>query len=514
MPASVSDGGRSRPPLQLSLTTRGPKRGAAEVAAAPQPAASSKAKAAKGALGTARAKAKAKASPAKAELADHETPAMPSMIGKCACSRCSATSDTKPWACEVQTPSGQVPAGRACLDCMSEWTDHFSHIPTSEAFVTHSRTAEGRREAAEAKMNAQRRGGKELHAASVSSTRQVGCVLKRSLVVLNKREYKEAISKAPTKRHPKCPKIKIINEDGEEEEVHCFSNPAQPYRTLELYCDISDGMVTQRLGAGKNAFETHAQQTLTRCSSVRSQSMGHQILFGPSLLHTVDYVRQKVVRLAQQQSGEEVEEGDAMEEDEGLGFGMSEEAAEEMRLIEKVQRSTAFDTAPGFSDLPAMLGNRASAALALAGPTPKKRRLADGDEPGDEPANDSQPAGSPLSLPGTGGKAGSAFAGSDARTVRQDSGDESGEGSAHEVGQSELQKWTSKLSLDKVVAGAKLQRQVRFATKAMTTKMNKNDAGIMRAHLKMVPAPAPSKSLGQLLGVVQVSATQLWASVA
>jgi hypothetical protein len=509
MPPSVSDGGRSRPPLQLSLSTRGGKRGAAEVAAAPQPAASSKAKAAKGALGTTRATAKAEASPAKAELAEHEKRAMPSMIGNCVCSRCAATSDTKPWACEAETPSGLVAAGRACLECMSEWNDHFSHIQTFEAFVAHSKTARGAREAAEAKMNAQRRGGKEFHAASVSSTRQVGCVLKRSLVVLNRREYKEAISKAPTKRHPKCPKIKIINENGEEEEVHCFSNPAQPYRTLELYCDISDGMVTQRLGAGKNAFETHAQQTLTRCSSVRSQSMGHQILFGPSSLHTVDHVRQKVLRLAQHPGGEGADECDAMEEDEGFGFGGREEAAEEVRIVEKVQRSTAFDSAPGLPDLPAMPGDRVAAALALGGPTPKKRRLADGGGPGDGHAHDSQPEGSPSPLPQDCGKASSVWAGSDARTVRHDSGDDSGEGSAPEVEQNELQKWTSKLSLDKVVAGAKLQRQVRFATKSMTTKMNKNDAGIMREHLKLVPAPAPSKSLGQLLGVVQVSATQL-----
>jgi len=72
--------------------------------------------------------------------------------------------------------------------------------------------------------------------------------------------------------------------------------------------------------------------------------------------------------------------------------------------------------------------------------------------------------------------------------VGAESGVGSDEGSDTDAGLTELQKWVSKLALVKVVSGAKLQRQVRFAVKSLTTKMNKNDAGLMREHLKLVPA--------------------------
>ena len=480
--AGRRDGSTSLP-LQVGVAAPSSRR---ESGGSSAPTASAKKRGRAPARGTAKAKAKAKGATAPASEA--KAP-LPSMIGKCVCSRCSETSDTKPWACSAETPGGKMAAGSACLACYAEWNEHFSHIPDFDGFVAHCKTPEGIQQAADAKMNAQRQGGTEFRASHVCSAQRLGCVLKRSLVILNKHQYKEAITKAPTKRHPRCPKLQIVNEEGEAEEVYCFANPLQPHRTLELYCDMSEDMVTPRLEAGKNAFEAHAHQTMMRCASARSESLGHQILFSTAPLHPVDYVKQKVIKLEGKlaaASGEEGGEDEGDGEDAEGGMPDLTGMGGEVRIVHNLKRSNTL------AALPNIAGSATDKLDAVpdAGPTPKKPRCDQHGLPAGGLAV--KPKCSPTpSRGGTGAAdpAASACGESDARTVvGAESGVGSDEGSDTDAGLTELQKWVSKLALVKVVSGAKLQRQVRFAVKSLTTKMNKNDAGLMREHLKLVPA--------------------------
>eukprot|EP00959_Pyramimonas_sp_CCMP1952_P130444 2727638-Pyramimonas_sp.AAC.1 len=82
-------------------------------------------------------------------------------------------------------------------------------------------------------------------------------------------------------------------------------------------------------------------------------------------------------------------------------------------------------------------------------------------------------------------------------------GDDCDDGPA--PGETPLQQWMRKTSLDKVVRGVKLQRRIRFAGKAMQ-KMSKGDATRMNTHLQQVwrlgfekrpshhPSPVPKSS--------------------
>jgi len=83
----------------------------------------------------------------------------------------------------------------------------------------------------------------------------------RSFLILSDHEYAAACGSKPLARHPKTVRLRVPRLDGQgDEEVHCFQDSAQPYRTLTLTASSSTARQIHILRPEKHMHEAQAQK--------------------------------------------------------------------------------------------------------------------------------------------------------------------------------------------------------------------------------------------------------------
>ncbi|CAK0826975.1 unnamed protein product, partial [Prorocentrum cordatum] len=381
------------------------------------------------------------------------------------------------------------PKGPACEVCFLKQKDGFAFLTFAE-FVKLEKTPEDKR--AMEQVAALQSGGSATWApAGATDVHSIEIKISRKAVVMNSTEYTKIIGAARGVRHPALPEMTIPREDGDgDETVYVFKHPYSPIVRLSS---------ASHLDRASNVFEDQARMVVQQLVDKRNKQVGMTMLLHPTApLRTPQYVRDKVQRAGTfgRRSGEP-KAGDACEEDASDASDPIETDNEPECEGGKRQRT---GTASGALSPAVAATPRFPHPTAPMVTTPKAKAFAE--PPRMSPAHMSAaasavssarlPEPSPTrsavarsSVGGSfdGGGCGSDIGDSVSQLADGDDEDEDGDaGGDWDSNETLYARWKRKLSLKAVVNGQKLQRQVRFAEKALV-KMSPSDSARMSAHL-------------------------------
>ena len=193
------------------------------------------------------------------------------------CRGCNSKPGTKRWARHAKAgPNELVAVGDACEPCYTFAQEGWPDLSWEE--YCEYKEGVGRREVSEA--IAAKAGSAAVDRSYLQDQVEGTCSslieVRTSMVILNPAtEYKSIFGKNMTTRSPKVPSLTLppTKFGAEPEQVLCFANPLQPFRTVELVQQFSDSKKTTRMHPEQNLYESHGSRMFSFCSDARHESM-------------------------------------------------------------------------------------------------------------------------------------------------------------------------------------------------------------------------------------------------
>ena len=395
------------------------------------------------------------------------------------CRRCSKAPGCKPWA---QYDEAKEPVGPLCKDCKEEYDDH-SHMSLDD-FRAWEKTPQGKAAMLE-KITARRTGSRSWDSCDVLSNHEVEIRVKRTCIAVTEDEYTKNFGAKRIERHPKLPKLDLPKENGEGmESCYCLAHPTTKYREVEISTVFRVGSEAKLLTADRHCHASLAMDILTKTALEKKEEGGFDVLWNNTALRSIDYVKEKVANLKKGSGGTQDlmgDEGDKVHAD-------GSDAPEDDPFASDGEEGGDEDAVPGLKIMPTKLKDRLDRLKTVqcnTTPDPVLRRPSTSDLGKFSEKRTPSPAKSQSMGP-------AASIGPRDSVSQVGDDDEDDEDDATAVDETPLVRWMRKTSLEKVANGVKLQRQLRFAVKAME-KMGKGEQKRMNTHLQQVASKPGSQ---------------------